>query len=138
MVTDFIDGIPLEALKPSDVDYPVLLEQTRSLLRDLSRHGVAHGDLGHDHWQDMGRESNLLWTPTGRLVAIDFAGSVPRTSRFFLLNGLYRALAHHDELLLAKIHHHFCPPNWKGNDEFSGHVKWPIELWDCLGFLGKL
>ena len=134
-ITEFVEGVSLEHLDPKTVEAELLANQAASLLDDLAQAGVAHGDIGHDHWQSMGREANLIWTPGNRLVAIDFAGSVPTDSPIRPLANLGRLLSRHDTLLKAKISHHF--PTGKSM-ELKGHTRWPLEVWELLRFLGKL
>ena len=134
-VIEYMEGISLEKLDPATVDTEALATQAESLLADLKAAGVAHGDIGHDHWQSMGREANLIWTPDSKLVAIDFAGSVPIHSRFRPVANLGRLLSHHDTLLKAKILHHFPGMN---SSLLQAHTQWPLELWELLRFLGKL
>jgi hypothetical protein len=131
-VTEFVEGIPLE--RSPQLDSSKLLNEARSLLNDLEKAGVVHGDLGHDHWQSMGRECNLIWTEPQRLVAIDFAGSLPTTSNFFPLKKLFEALRHHDRLLTAKLSHHFPVVL----DRPLETPDWPLGRWDLLRLLGKL
>ena len=134
-ITQYIEGVSLEKLDPSAVDCELLAAQAISLLDDLKRAGVAHGDIGHDHWQSMGREANLIWTPDNKLVAIDFAGSVPTDSPVRAVANLGRLLTCHDGLLRAKISHHFPIRN---PSKPQAHTRWPLEIWELLRFLGKL
>ena len=131
--TEFVKGTPLEKLDSSQVNPDKLFEQGRSLLKALGEAGIVHGDLGHDHWQTMGRECNLIWTADERLVAIDFAGSVPLKFPLHPLKNVCLALHHHDRLLLSKLGHHFCPNHLAGCEE----VDWPVGLWELLRLLGK-
>lgn len=132
--TEYVAGTPLEKLEPAQVDPDRLLDQGRSLLETLKEAGIVHGDLGHDFWQSLGRESNLIWTVDERLVAIDFAGSLPLRLPSRPLRNLSSALHRHDQLLLSKIGHHFCPQRLGRTAE----VDWPVGLWDLLRFLGKV
>lgn len=132
--TEYVAGTPLEKLNPAQVNAEKLFDQGCSLLETLKRAGIVHGDLGHDYWQSMGRESNLIWTADERLVAIDFAGSLPLHLPFTPLRNLCQALHHHDGLLLSKIGHHFRPERLGKTAE----VDWPVGLWDLLRFLGKV
>jgi predicted unusual protein kinase regulating ubiquinone biosynthesis (AarF/ABC1/UbiB family) len=132
--TEYVAGTPLEKLDPAQVNADKLFDQGLSLLQTLRKAGIAHGDLGHDHWQSMGRESNLIWTTDERLVAIDFAGSLPLGLPFRPLRNFCQALHHHDRLLLSKIGHHFCPERLGR----SAEVDWPVGLWDLLRLLGKV
>lgn len=116
------------------MDAQKMAHQALSLLQDLESAGVAHGDLGHDHWQSMGRESNLIWTENEELVVIDFAGAVPLESSLPLLGKIGQALGAHDSLLSAKLQFHF--PH--GGNSPSPHTHWPLELWELLRVLGKL
>ena len=135
MVSEFVKGTPLESLPPEDAPHNLLMEQTRSLLFDLREAGVVHGDLGHDHWQDMGRETNLIWSSDSRLVALDFAGSLPLNPSLPGFRAVSRALHLHDRLLQTKIAYHFCPEmeNWTAEQ-----TRWPLQVWELLRFLGKL
>lgn len=135
VVTEYIEGRALETLTRDDVDPRRLHSQALSLLNDLATSGVVHADLGHDHWQSMGRECNLIWTSDDTLVAIDFAGSVPIHSRFSLMNRLGALLHRHDQLLLAKLAFHFgekCPVG-----KFP-QTDWHQGTWELLRALGKL
>lgn len=131
---EYIEGRALEDLKDDHVDRTRLAAQADSLLSDLRQAGVVHGDLGHDHWQSMGRECNLIWTSDERLVAIDFAGSLSFGSKLPLAKPLAYALHQHDDLLRAKIAHHFPP----ATIEPLACPEWPVELWSLLRLLGKL
>jgi RIO-like serine/threonine protein kinase len=130
MISEFVEGTPLERLQRDRVDPDKLRQQAASLLNALAEAGLAHGDLGHDHWQEMGRECNLIWTPDQRLVAIDFAGAVPLKAPL----NLGRALHRHDRLLEAKIAHHFYP----NRAVRAEYVDWPLDLWELLRILGKV
>lgn len=133
VVMQWLDGTPLEALSPGELPPLQLLEEAEALLSSLAAAGVVHGDLGHDCWSAQGRESNLLVTPSGRLMAIDFAGSW-RAS----WPGLGPAMRAHDELLLTKILYHF------GDPSVADHPSWllprqrPVVWWDLMALLGKL
>lgn len=130
VLSQFVEGTPLELLSPEEVEPRRLRQQASSLLETLARAGLAHGDLGHDHWQEMGRECNLIWTPDQRLVAIDFAGAVPLRAPFHL----GRALQCHDRLLATKLSHHFYPHDMVRSEG----VDWPQGLWELLRLLGKV
>jgi RIO-like serine/threonine protein kinase len=130
MICEYIEGTPLEHLSPTQVDPARLEQQAHSLLEALTKAGLAHGDLGHDHWQEMGRECNLIWTPDQRLVAIDFAGAVPLQAPLNLGQALHR----HDRLLATKISHHFRPEHMRRSEG----VDWPLGLWELLRMLGKV
>ena len=132
--TEYVAGTPLEKLDPAQVNADKLFEQGCSLLETLKTAGIVHGDLGHDYWQSMGRESNLIWTADERLVALDFAGSLPLRLPFPPLRNLCQALHRHDGLLLSKIGHHFC----HGRLGKTAEVDWPVGLWDLLRLLGKV
>jgi len=138
LVTEYIEGTGLEDLPAGQVSGRALLKEAHSLLNDLARYGVVHGDIGHDHWQDMGRESNLIWTDQGRLVSIDFGGALPSRTDTFALGGLVRALSCHDRLLLTKIQYHFQQADLGTAQEEPEQVRWPLEIWDTLHLLGKL
>lgn len=131
--SEYIAGTPLENLDAAQVDPALLADQVDSLLADLIRAGITHGDLGHDHWQEMGRESNLIWTGE-RLVAIDFAGSLPLRSAIPMVGRVAGALSHHDQLLKTKVAYHFPGPE----PVRSVACDWPLGLWDLLRVLGKL
>jgi hypothetical protein len=135
LLCEYIPGKSLESLSIDKVEPARLIQQGRSLLADLKNAGVVHGDLGHDHWQNMGREANLIWTPESKLVAIDFAGSIPLRPELPVVGPITAALHHHDRLLETKLTHHFCP-DWP--PEEAEHTRWPTHLWDLLHFLGKL
>lgn len=134
MVCEFVEGTPLEQLNPKSINLQELRKQAESLLADLEEVRVAHGDLGHDHWQAMGRESNLIWTPDERLVAIDFAGALPLDSQWPIFRSLGAALRCHDLLLRDKLQHHF--PGFPQGPAVG--LDWPMSLWDLLRTLGKI
>lgn len=136
LIMEYVDGTPLEELDPTG-EYPNLESELDSLLEDLSQACVVHGDLGHDHWHDWGRESNLIWTGRGELKAIDFAGSLPLAGDGLLalrpLRRLCQALHHHDLLLKTKVQKRF------GKEQKpSVALHWPVDLWELLRLLGKL
>ncbi|MFA5509023.1 MAG: RIO1 family regulatory kinase/ATPase [Vulcanimicrobiota bacterium] len=131
---EYVEGTPLESLQQHQYDPELLHQQAVSLLRALEQADLAHGDLGHDHWQSMGRESNLIWTPDQRLVAIDFSGSVPLKPKFAPAKKFCLALHHHDRLLLSKVAYHFHQDRL-GQPE---QVRWPTGLWELLRLMGKI
>lgn len=134
IISEFIDGTPLEEVNPAEIDVSHLRGQAESLLFDLNQAGVAHGDLGHDHWQTMGRECNLIYTKDRRLVAIDFAGSLPTRTRVGPLRSVARAFQAHDRLLLDKIAFHFqTEPVHRAQS-----LDWPPGLWEFLRLLKKI
>lgn len=134
VVQEYVQGTALEHLAPESVDPVLIKQEALSLLADLEQAGLCHGDLGHDHWQDMGRESNLLWTVEGRLVAIDFAAALPYPTRLPGLAPIASALRAHDRLLATKVEYHFPGPETGP----SAGLDWPLERWDLLRWLGKL
>lgn len=135
VVTEFIEGQPLERLLPGEIDPDRLLNQAASLLHDLRAAGVVHADLGHDHWQSFGRECNLIWTRRETLVAIDFAGALPLQSGFPLLSRLTDLMQRHDQLLLSKIVFHFGA-GVEGQN--FPEVRWKQGTWELLRLLGKV
>lgn len=130
---EFIEGRPLEHLPK--LDPKRLYSEAESLLGDLKKAGVIHSDLGHDHWQNMGRETNLIWTEDQRLKTFDFSGALPFASSSPLAKRLLHALRQHDQLLLTKMKYHFPSQD---SDQVAPTTEWPIELWDLLRLLGKL
>lgn len=137
MVTEFVEGTPLEQLSPELVDSERLVAEAEILLRRLEVAGVVHADLGHDFWADMGRECNLIWTVDERLVALDFAGSVPLLAGRTPWARCCQILRLHDRLLLTKVLHHFgqrldAHPGWKFPSSLDHRV------WDLLHLLGKV
>lgn len=131
---EYVEGTPLEKLQPGEFDPEKLLREAHSLLAALNKAGLAHGDLGHDHWQSMGRESNLIWSSEERLVAIDFAGSVPLHPPTAFFRRLARALQHHDRLIITKLAYHLVPQKLSPSEA----AQWPLGLWDLLRLLGKI
>jgi hypothetical protein len=135
VVMEWVDGVPLEQLPPDQVPPGRLLDEAVALLGDLEQAGVVHGDLGHDHWSAMGRESNLLWTADGRLVAIDFAGCWSTRGG---LGRVGQAMRLHDQLLLTKLLYHF------GDDSLADHWAWrlpsqrSLAWWELMRTLGKI
>lgn len=130
-------GTSLEDLEP---DFPAtdkLLKQAECLLQTFQQAEIVHGDIGHDFWSDMGREANLIWTPEQRLVAIDFAGSLPLRLPWFL-GSVSQALHYHDRLLLTKILYHFGRNSHPEHAAWKESSHWPIKRWELLRFLGKL
>lgn len=138
MVMQWVEGIPLESLTTQGLDCEKLLSAAQTLLKTLSDNQLAHADLGHDFWGRMGRPSNLLWTDDGRLVAIDFAGSVPLQRGPRPVKNLARALQLHDELLLTKLLYHFPDPALKEHPAWQLPSKRSIAWWDLMRALGKL
>jgi hypothetical protein len=137
VVMELIEGRPLETLAAGQVEPVPLLEQVEALLARLAERGVVHGDLGHDCWSVRGRESNLILTPQGRLVAIDFAGSWRLDGRG-LQRSLGLAMQRHDALLLTKVLYHF------GDESVRDHPGWRLPSqrslgwWELMRLLGKV
>lgn len=135
VITQWVEGTPLEAVAPGQVAPERLLGEGQTLLGTLHAAGVVHGDLGHDYWSVQGRESNLILTRGLRLVALDFAGS-------WTLDGSWqrmaRALQRHDELLLTKLLYHW------GDDSLADHPAWrlpserSVAWWNLMRLLGKV
>ncbi len=137
IIMEKIEGTPLESLSPEGFEVEQLVSEAEILLRRLEIAGVVHADLGHDYWSDLGRECNLIWTPDHRLVAIDFAGSLPLLAGGWPWNRLTRALRAHDQLLTSKVLHHFAPhlkahPAWRYPSQLDP------RLWELWRLLGKL
>ena len=132
----YVEGTSLEQIPKGGLDFSALWQQTESLLQDFLSVGLIHGDIGHDHWQSMGRECNLIWTPEQQLVAIDFAGALPSSSRLPIIKTVCSALQKHDTLLRSKVWHHFAPTD--AETVPSDSISWPSGLWDLLRFLGKI
>lgn len=138
MVMEWVDGFPLEAYTPTDLCCQTLLGQAEKLLHTLEASHLAHADLGHDFWGKTGRPSNLIWTRDHRLVAIDFAGSVPLNRGPAAARKIARALQLHDQLLPTKILYHFA------DDSFRDHPAWQLPArrgmpwWDLMRALGKV
>ncbi len=134
---EHVPGIPVEELEPKSVNSDRLLEQADSLLRAFKTAGLVHGDLGHDHWGQWGRESNLIWSADQHLVAIDFSGSFPMGRGHAPWSKLSRALELHDQLLIPKLIHRFGLPT-----DRSVRTRSPAEIslavWDLWQLLGKL
>ena len=134
---EWVDGISLEKLPNSPELLAKLLPAAENLVKGLQKAGLAHADLGHDFWGTMGRESNVLWTPDERLVAIDFAGSVPADRGPAAVKNLARALQLHDELLVTKVLYHFGSPQ-------TEHPAWQlparrsVDWWNLMRVLGKV
>lgn len=133
VVMEWLDGDPLETIPRGKVPALVLASEAEALLACMAKAGVVHGDLGHDCWSAQGRESNLLVTEAGRLMAIDFAGCW--RADWPGVGPLMRA---HDELLLTKVLYHF------GDETLAGHPGWrlpskrPLAWWDLMALMGKL
>ena len=133
VVMEWVEGTPLEALEREVVPVGTLIAEAEALLASLGQAGVVHGDLGHDCWSVQGRESNLLVTDDGRMVAIDFAGCWRAG-----WPGLGEAMRRHDELLLTKILYHF------GDETVADHPAWrlpkqrALPWWNLMALLGKL
>lgn len=137
LIMERVEGEPLESLETGDVEPEQLVAEAEVLLRHLEVAGVVHADLGHDFWSDMGRECNLIWSCEQRLVAIDFAGSIPLLAGRWPWHRLTQVLRSHDRLLVSKVLHHFAP-------SLKGHPGWtyPSDLdpriWELWRLLGKL
>lgn len=137
MTMEWVEGTSLEKLPNTPGLCDRLLAAAETLIRSLQQAGLAHADLGHDFWGTMGRESNLLWTPDERLVAIDFAGSLPTNRGPAAVKNLARALQLHDELLVTKVLYHFGDPR-------SEHPAWKypsrrsLDWWNLMRVLGKI
>lgn len=137
LVMEAIDGCPLEQLHADSISIVRVLNQAEHLLACLKKAGIAHGDIGHDHWGTQGRESNLFWTTEQRLIAIDFAGCWNLHSSW-PTRPLAQALSRHDQLLTTKILYHL------GNDALPQHPAWTypsqqsLSWWELMGLLGKL
>ena len=133
VVMQWVEGTPLEALPRDAVSVGALIIEAEGLLTSLGQAGVVHGDLGHDCWSVQGRESNLLLTDEGRLMAIDFAGCWRAG-----WPGPGAAMRRHDELLLTKILYHF------GDETVANHPAWrlpqqqALPWWNLMALLGKL
>lgn len=138
MVMQWVEGTPLESLPTQHHRSAALLSSAEKLLKTLSDHRLAHADLGHDFWGRMGRPSNLLWTDDNRLVAIDFAGSLPLDRGPRPVKNLAWALQLHDELLLTKILYHFTDPALKEHPAWQLPSKRSMAWWDLMRALGKL
>lgn len=138
VLMEWIEGTPLEALRAGQFPAAKLLAEAEALLDAMTRAGVVHGDIGHDHWSVQGRESNVMVTAEGRMVAIDFAGSWSLEGPFRPWNGIGRALHRHDQLLLTKVLYHL------GDDSTRDHRGWrlpsqrPLAWWDLMKLLGKV
>ena len=137
VVMSQVSGQSLEHLNPDQRVTDELLSEAENLLRTLAASGIVHGDIGHDFWSDMGREANLIWTHDHRLVAIDFAGSVPLRMPW-PLKAVSEALHHHDRLVLTKLLYHFGRETHPEHPAWKEPSRWPIQRWDLLRFLGKL
>lgn len=134
VVMEWVDGVPLETLSRGQVPTELLLEETEALLEDLRLAGVVHGDLGHDHWSVMGRESNVLWSGR-RLLAIDFAGCWSTRGP---LGRVGHAMRLHDQLLQTKVLYHL------GDESVADHPGWrlpsqrTLAWWELMRCLGKV
>ena len=128
LVMDYIPGVEVGRLSPGELP-PRALDQLRETLEGMHRVGVLHMDLGHDSHGDFGRDTNMIWSDSGRLYVLDLAGAllarVPRS--------LFEVLARHDRLALAKLRRRF----FGGGDLMPGEElpPWAVRL---FRFLGKL
>jgi hypothetical protein len=135
---EWVEGTPFESLRPGQFPATKLIAEAERLLRGLAQAGVAHGDIGHDHWSVQGRESNLLLAPGCRLIAIDFAGCWAAPPQPKPWHRLGQALQLHDQLLLTKVLYHL------GDESVADHPGWrlpserSLAWWDLMKLLGKI
>ena len=136
MVMEWVEGTSLEA--SADLCCQTLLQQAETLLKTLEAKKLAHADLGHDFWGRTGRPSNLIWTCDQRLVAIDFAGSIPLDRGPGTFRNLAKALQLHDQLLLTKLLYHFGDPSLLDHPAWKLPARRSMPWWDLMRALGKL
>lgn len=128
LVMDYIPGVEVGQMAPGELPLRAL-DQLRETLEGIHRAGVLHMDLGHDSHGDFGRDTNMIWSDSGRLYVLDLAGAllarVPRS--------LFQVLARHDLLALTKLRRRF----FGGGDPLPGEElpPWALRLFRSLGKL---
>ena len=79
-------------------------KELETLVKDIHRHGLAHGDLK--------RAPNILLGDDGRPYIVDWSSSIfEREFRFYPLNRIYQRLIMDDFNAITKIQLRLCPEN---------------------------
>lgn len=130
LAIEYIQGVALEDVPAGGLP-PVALEQLRRTLQEMHRRGVAHADIGHDFNGDLGRETNLIWSRTGRLYVIDLGSSI-RWGGWLL-----GAMMAHDRLALTKLVLGFLP-QLEDAEALELPLLVPPLYWRLWRLLGKV
>ncbi len=139
VVMEYLEGRPLEEVPPRPETGLEVFAQAQKLLTALEKAGVVHADLGHDSWDDWGRESNLIWTDDGQLIALDFSSSLRlRSTGGGPLGRFSRLLHRHDRLILTKIAHRFGLPLSMVPEDDAHPRRFDESAWNLLHFMGKV
>lgn len=116
---EFIDGVPMQVGRPTQLDY---FHNASRLLRKLHSAGVVHNDLA--------KEPNFLVTVDGQPAIIDFQLSwfAPRRG------SLFRLLAREDIRHLLKHKRTYCPDALTNRErQILENPSWVARLWMRTG-----
>lgn len=130
LALEYVEGRPLEEIPPGQLPVTAL-EQLRETLARMHARNMAHADLGHDFNGGLGRETNMLWSATGRLYLVDL-GSVVTRPGF-----LARAMMAHDRLALTKLVLRYFP-DLDDRPALEHPVRVPPHYWRLWRLLGKI
>jgi predicted Ser/Thr protein kinase len=98
---EYIEGTPMAKFKAGELA-PEVFARVQSVIDEIHRRGVAHGDLK--------RRSNLLLTPEGEVFLIDFAAAVIGRRPFHpLMNSLQKQMAAIDDKSVPRLKKFVAP-----------------------------
>ncbi len=118
---ELIEGTPLDTFSLGELA-PEVFARVQAAIDAIHGRGVSHGDLK--------RRSNLLLTPRGDIVLIDFAAAIVGARRGrFLLNWLQRESAQVDDKSVPRLKKFVAPELLTEEDKHKLDTPTKLEKW---------